>query len=1123
MPNPIRPEEVIDIPGLKAGLSDLQQQMAGWLTESKRLFGELVATSKDLQGELGRTRVSLASEGDLRKLAEYDQRVDQLSARLRENQKAAKAVEAAEHQLQTVQQSLTQRTEELMKRYAELNGTSAKVVAEKKRIAKELVSLTANFEQLGRAVNTSKGSVSETANTYSALSRRLAEMRSQLRSLDGAFDANTGKLNQNNRAAVQLAASIQRTDTALKRMDATMGVHGRQVGSYQQTIAGAYLGFTRFAGSIITLQAILGEGKAIVGAAIQMESLNAALKAVHTSAEEAAISERFIKEEASRLGAELGSTADAFITLAGATRGTTLEGAETRRIWDSIIVAGRGLNRTNEQIQRAIIATGQVFSKQKVQAEDLVGQLAEAMPGALQILAKELGVTVSQMLEMGQKGQLLADEVLPKLADGFQKTFGDKVAENSDRTASNLNRMRNALTELRATVFNDTDANSWFSRLLKAETEEMKDWIYIFQNWSKLSVLRGDLGGDNVRRLRQAEAAKRKPIDDFRKMNAEQRNQAILKASSSSLTLGNQFDAASGDQKKIIGQRMADAQRLVDEMVKIDLKMLGEEKERAEEVAKKRAAMQAEQREKDQKKQAVKDRQALAERERKLRDALQKIEAGNDLDESRLRANFEAGLMTEAEYIDKRYEMQVEGARKELRLLVESGKANTDEYNKAQKKVTDALANAQKDRKQMEDKAWRKAVEAVRDGLRVIDDQTQTGLTKRLADLEKAYVKAEQNIERQVAQRQMTEEAGQKAVFDLRNKYLDDIAKATSEAYDEDEKRSTELLDKLAASAKGETQIKEAAALKAEEIEKNQLDKQKDAADASVKITEDAEKQKTKITKDEAEKRQALEEMAWQLASQAVTSYLEITGANRQQDIERLEKQKDYELSLVQDNEEAKTQIEQRYNERLRVLRRRQAEADKAQAAFEIILNTAVGATNAASKAVTLPLVPFIIALGALQLGTVLAKPIPEFFKGKKDGYEGPGYVGDRGFEIVERRDSNGGHLTYQLAPTRQLTYLHRHDKVYTHEESKRMIQVNREIADNIRQSAPLPWESSTDRRYTSADMAQAVESGMRKAMKDQPVQENHWDDLGYRRYLRDKNQRTQWLNNWFSFPKSKH
>lgn len=86
---------------------------------------------------------------------------------------------------------------------------------------------------------------------------------------------------------------------------------------------------------------------------------------------------------------------------------------------------------------------------------------------------------------------------------------------------------------------------------------------------------------------------------------------------------------------------------------------------------------------------------------------------------------------------------------------------------------------------------------------------------------------------------------------------------------------------------------------------------------------------------------------------------------------------------------------EEEADEQKRKIRRQGAFIDRTQALFNIALNTLVGVSNAASKVITLPLIPLIITLGAVQAAAVLATPIPEFAFGGK----------------VQQSDSKGGRV----------------------------------------------------------------------------------------------------------------
>lgn len=510
------------------------------------------------------------------------------------------------------------------------------------------------------------------------------------------------------------------------------------------------------------------------------------------------------------------------------------------------------------------------------------------------------------------------------------------------------------------------------------------------------------------------------------------------------------------------------------------------------------------------------------QQEKRLKDAIDREKTQTKARLGELELMHKEGKITEAQFIEDRAQAEQKGIHNIQKLLKAGGKQKTTDFIETETELNAVAAKLAEARNKIQEKKWKDAVDAVKDALKSIDDTATGDLGTKIASLDKTTFEAEKKIKERVANRKITEEQGEIEIFELKERYLEKLAKLAEDSIADNEKRSLEVIETLRRDGLTEEQIKEITALRKAEIDKNALDKQAANADASVKITETKTQKETRAVELAAEQQRGVIEKAWELASASVAAYFEITSQFRQQDIDNLEKQKEHELELAGDNDEAKKQIEANYAKRQNELRRRQAVADKASAVFSILLNTAMGATSAAAKTVTLPLVPFIIALGALQLATVLAKPIPEFFKGKKDNYEGPGYVGDRGFEFVERRDPETGKSSFEYAAQKQLTYLGKHDRVYTHEESKRMVQKHEDAAYGIRRNVPMPF----DKGYVSPAKGITVEeiaTGVKLGMKGQKVQEIHLNEHGWRHFEREQNSLTEWKNNHFSYPKKKH
>lgn len=95
---------------------------------------------------------------------------------------------------------------------------------------------------------------------------------------------------------------------------------------------------------------------------------------------------------------------------------------------------------------------------------------------------------------------------------------------------------------------------------------------------------------------------------------------------------------------------------------------------------------------------------------------------------------------------------------------------------------------------------------------------------------------------------------------------------------------------------------------------------------------------------------------------------------------------------------EQEKQRQEQLAEKKKELQLKQAKFEKAQAAIDVVLNTAVGIMAAWKNPWTAPvIVPIIAATGAAQLATVLAQPLPQYAEGTSDHPGGLAVVGDGG------------------------------------------------------------------------------------------------------------------------------
>jgi len=125
--------------------------------------------------------------------------------------------------------------------------------------------------------------------------------------------------------------------------------------------------------------------------------------------------------------------------------------------------------------------------------------------------------------------------------------------------------------------------------------------------------------------------------------------------------------------------------------------------------------------------------------------------------------------------------------------------------------------------------------------------------------------------------------------------------------------------------------------------------------------------------------------------------------------------------------------------------KRKEAEIDKANAIFSIVLNTAKAIVTDLDKPWK---IPFDIAIGAAELAVAIATPLPKYAKGTDDAVGGPSVVSELGKELVIEPSGK----TYFTPDRQTIMDIPKHSKIISHDEVMRMIS-----NDATKQLAAMP------------------------------------------------------------------
>ncbi len=200
--------------------------------------------------------------------------------------------------------------------------------------------------------------------------------------------------------------------------------------------------------------------------------------------------------------------------------------------------AASALSLSAEDTKLMFNALAQMYSKNKIQAEELRGQLGERLPGAMELLAKSMGKPVSSLDEMLKKGEIITKDVMPAFAKEVEVAFGIAAANTQTFTAA-TNRFFTALETaivrfmdgpvgklVMFTIDRLTAMADFFKWLYQTEIENQQD----FYNARKVEVEKNVLFEiEAVRKMAKEKEGIELSVGDAADRILKERGEALIK------------------------------------------------------------------------------------------------------------------------------------------------------------------------------------------------------------------------------------------------------------------------------------------------------------------------------------------------------------------------------------------------------------------------------------------------------------------------------------------------------------------------------------------------------------------------------------------------------------------
>lgn len=249
----------------------------------------------------------------------------------------------------------------------------------------------------------------------------------------------------------QAAGNLQEFGKSAERSTGNYRQNMEKALSCTERLSARLESMQRFALSFVAFSKIASQLQSIIDAALKMDQLNAQFKVFTGSASLAAREIAFVREEANRLGLEMQGLTGSYATFLNAIKGTVNEGERGRKAFVGISEGMAAVGLSADAQNRAWTQLTQGIMKGKFEMQDLKA-ISEAGLPIYSLMADALGVNTSQLMEMQAKGQVLAADVLPKLGASMHAAFGTAAVEAADSAQGAINRARNAVFDVSATI-----------------------------------------------------------------------------------------------------------------------------------------------------------------------------------------------------------------------------------------------------------------------------------------------------------------------------------------------------------------------------------------------------------------------------------------------------------------------------------------------------------------------------------------------------------------------------------------------------------------------------------------------------------------------------------------------
>ncbi|EER4970323.1 tape measure protein [Escherichia coli] len=255
-----------------------------------------------------------------------------------------------------------------------------------------------------------------------------------------------------NEALAKLNSSVREAITKARGHTST-SINGDRAASSLDNLSSAAI---KAAGAFISFQAVLASYQKIMEIGLQRASAERSIDFVFDK--DAGQVKEFTKSLAQTTGLDIAELQSQFAGFGASARGSMgIQGSE--ELFRNMIGYSRLMGRSEEEIKRALTALSQMAGKGQIMAEELKGQLAEAVPGMVQVFAKATGRNEQELFDAMKKGALKSADTLQKVTQELNKQITAKGGWKaiSESTQAQLGNLKNSWNTTLDSIFRGSE------------------------------------------------------------------------------------------------------------------------------------------------------------------------------------------------------------------------------------------------------------------------------------------------------------------------------------------------------------------------------------------------------------------------------------------------------------------------------------------------------------------------------------------------------------------------------------------------------------------------------------------------------------------------------------------